>query len=137
MELFKINGHGIITNKQGTPVDKVYLSRIIKAAAKSMDAAPERKEQVSQGLIPSLNPAFDNFTKWIDKFAPRVNKMEQPLTEAQYLELKQLVEEKGWAVKQIQGKLLDMNNWKDLTKKNASAYRTLIKWLEKDSEPQK
>jgi len=67
---------------------------------------------------------FKNFEEWIIKNAPRVQKMKEPFTIAQYVRLK----EKGFERDAIRQLLVDMHNWMDLTKKRVSAYLTLTNW---------
>ncbi len=133
MELFKINCNGIITNKAGVPVDKTLLSRIIKAAGKSMDTAPERKEAPIQVEIPTPeSDEYINFRQWITDYAPNVNKMAEPFNMKQFLQLMEWRKEKkpGYSFGEIKEMLVAMHNWKDLKKKNTSAFYTMVNWTE-------
>lgn len=72
--------------------------------------------------------SFVKFQNWILNNAPRVAQMDEPFTIEQYLsprirqhnadELKLLLEQ--------------MHNWKDLLKKNVSAYKTLLTWQRRE-----
>jgi phage FluMu protein gp41 len=75
---------------------------------------------------------FTAFTEWIHKHAPTVGKMEEPFSIDQYLKLKK----KGFTREQTQAYLIKMHNYKPLTKKNRSAYLTLLNWdrMQKDRD---
>ena len=60
---------------------------------------------------------------------PRIMKMSEPLTLEQAKKLKAKFDEK--LLLKI---MTDMDNWKPLTSKNVSAYKTIIKWCEKEIE---
>lgn len=74
--------------------------------------------------------SFKVFKSWIKQHAPRVDQMDEPFTIDQYLsprirqhnsdELKLLLEQ--------------MHNWKDLIKKNVSAYKTLLTWQRREEK---
>lgn len=71
---------------------------------------------------------FKAFSGWIDKYAPKVNKMKEPLTIKQYLKLKtDFPGEKGRAL--LQEVFTAMHNHKELLKKYESANLTLRSWI--------
>lgn len=138
MELFKINAAGIITNKAGVPVNKDLLARIIKAAGKSMETAPEKQEAPIQTKIEGFeHEGYKKFMEWINKWASRVGKMKEGFTLEQYLTLMKWKEETkpGYSQKEMQDMLLRMHNYKDLNK-NVSAFLTLKNWVERNNQKQ-
>ena len=77
---------------------------------------------------PDEENLFKNFTVWIEKNAPKVNKMKEPLTIDQYLKLrKDFPGENGRAV--LLEVIQSMHNHKQLLKKYESANLTLRSWL--------
>lgn len=71
---------------------------------------------------------FSAFTGWITKYAPKVNKMKEPLTIKQYLKLrKDFPGENGR--KMLQEVIQAMHNKKDLLNKYESANLTLRSWI--------
>jgi hypothetical protein len=71
---------------------------------------------------------FSAFKTWITKYAPKVNKMKEPLTIKQYLKLrKDFPGEEGRAL--LQEIILAMHNFKELLKKYESANLTLRSWI--------
>ena len=81
---------------------------------------------------PSQSPEEENlfnaFSGWIDKYAPKVNKMKEPLTINQYLKLRiDFPGENGRAL--LQEVILSMHNHKQLLRKYESANLTLRSWI--------
>lgn len=71
---------------------------------------------------------FKAFSGWIDKYAPKVNKMKEPLTINQYLKLKKdFPGESGRGL--LQEIFMAMHNHKQLLKKYESANLTLRSWI--------
>lgn len=71
--------------------------------------------------------AFEKFNEFISAEAPRVKKMEQPITVEQFLKLKS-----RFNTAEIVDGLKRMQNWKPLLKKNISAYSTFLNWFGND-----
>lgn len=70
---------------------------------------------------------FTQFQQWLDKYAPRVQKMKEPLTIDQFLKIKEKIP------KDIRQKvLIAMQNRADLLKKYVSANLTLQNWADRD-----
>lgn len=67
------------------------------------------------------------FNEWLKNNAPSVLKLKEPITEDQYLKLKE------YDRKLVADTLVAMHNKKDLTKKYTSAYLTLINWLKRNN----
>lgn len=66
---------------------------------------------------------FKNFQTWIEKNAPRVNKLSKPLTIDEYISLRKKVP------KEVLVKVLNaMQNRADLLKRYVSAYLTILNW---------
>ena len=70
---------------------------------------------------------YENFQKWMSENTPRVLKMDSPITEKQYLKLKEKYE-----YGQLMEILQAMENYKDLLKRYTSAYLTFLKWAKKE-----
>jgi len=70
--------------------------------------------------------SYQKFNNYIDKNAPNVNKMKNPFTLDQHLEL--MPEYDYQFIKDL---LLEMGNYKDLCKKNESANLTFRNWARK------
>ena len=69
---------------------------------------------------------YSKFNVWLAQYAPRVQQMKQPITEAQ---LNMLVSE--YPKQDVMDILLAMENYADLHKKNISAYLTARAWLKR------
>lgn len=91
-----------------------------------------KKENGDGADAPTHSPEEENlfkaFSGWIDKYAPKVNKMKEPLTINQYLKLRNdFPGENGRAL--LQDVILAMHNKKDLLKEYESANLTLRSWI--------
>lgn len=64
------------------------------------------------------------FVQWLAEFAKSVTKMAEPITLKQYRKIREELTNKEL----VKNTLTRMHNWKELTKKNTSAYLTLRKW---------
>lgn len=84
-------------------------------------------ESPPQSFSIEQKESFKKFEQWILENAPRVAKMKEPFTIAQYLGLPK----KGFSPDDIRKTLAAMHNWTPLLTKNISAYLTLIKWNSK------
>ncbi|SFE62574.1 hypothetical protein SAMN05518672_108149 [Chitinophaga sp. CF118] len=82
-------------------------------------AAPTHSQEDQAG--------FSRFETWILENAPRVAEMNQPFTIDQYIRLREKL-----PVDQIKDLLQRMGNYAPLTKKNESAYLTVINWAKRD-----
>ena len=74
-------------------------------------------------------PIFEEelkFNRWLSKEYPHLAKMEQPLTMEQWTTLRDT-----YGKDAVENVLTKMENWKPLTKKNRSAYRTAQNWLQR------
>jgi phage replication O-like protein O len=69
---------------------------------------------------------FTLFQEWIDDFAPKVNKLTQPFTIAQYVSII-----KNFNINAIHDVLMDMDNKKDLLKRYDVAFTTCNNWLKR------
>lgn len=75
---------------------------------------------------------FEKFKVWVLENAPRVSRMKEPFTEAQFLKAKEVV-----GTEEMQRLLTAMHNYEPLTKKNVSAYLTLMNWWRRDAKSEK
>ncbi len=70
---------------------------------------------------------FDNLTEWMKENTPNVLKLSSPLTEKQYLKIKE-----RYNSDQLKKILLAMENYKELNKRYRSVYLTFLRWAEKE-----
>jgi hypothetical protein len=69
---------------------------------------------------------FKALQEWIQKNAPLVSKMKEPIRLDQYKRLRE-----DYSRDLVQKILQEMHNWKPLCKKNTSAYLTIRSWADK------
>lgn len=91
------------------------------------DIEKEKDKKESNSL--SLSPEEVEFYAWMNQYLPTVQRLEEPLTMEQY---RKACNEYG--KKAVNDKLTDMENRKDLLEKNRSAYKTVIKWIQRDEQ---
>jgi hypothetical protein len=102
----------------------------------SSEFSTQRKEnKIKEKEIPPLPPEvgkvsvsenskkFMAFQEWILKDAPNVARMTEPFTEDQYVKIRE-----KYPLDFVKRLITEMHNWKDLKKKNISAYLTFINW---------
>lgn len=70
---------------------------------------------------------FKDFENWIHKYAANVGRMKEPFTIDQWIQLRKKIDKAT-----LTALLLKMHNWKELNKKNVSAYLTILNWSRKD-----
>lgn len=90
----------------------------------------ENKEEKDVVYTTEQQSAFSSFQTWIDQNASNVGKLKEPFTIHQFVKLK----EKVPSTSEITSYLVKMHNWKDLTKKNVSAYLTFLTWYNRDQQ---
>ena len=73
------------------------------------------------------NEAFEKFNKWLDSETTFVRKIKKQMTEEQFMKLK-----KTYNSTQIMNTILNLENYKDATKRYTSVYLTVNNWLKKD-----
>jgi hypothetical protein len=88
-------------------------------------------------IIPPMGGAppsekFLKFKKWLSENAPRVEQLKQPFTEQEYTKIFA-----KWKREEVLTILVEMHNYKPLTKKNISAYLTADKWLQRRKNDEK
>ena len=74
------------------------------------------------------NEAFERFNKWLDSETTFVRKIKKQITEEQFMKLK-----KTYNSTQIMNTILNLENYKDATKKYTSVYLTVNNWLKRDT----
>ena len=74
------------------------------------------------------NEAFEKFNKWLDSETTFVRKIKKQMTEEQFMKLK-----KTYNSTQIMNTILNLENYKDATKKYTSVYLTVNNWLKRDT----
>ena len=80
-------------------------------------------------IIINNDSMYSKFNVWLSKHAPRVQQMQQPMSEAQ---LCTLVSE--YSKQEVMDVILAMENYADLHKKNISAYLTARNWLKRRTQ---
>ena len=80
-------------------------------------------------IIINNDSMYSKFNIWLSKHAPRVQQMQQPMSEAQ---LCTLVSE--YSKQEVMDVILAMENYADLHKKNISAYLTARNWLKRRTQ---
>ena len=74
------------------------------------------------------NESFEKFNKWLDSETTFVRKIKKQITEEQFMKLK-----KTYNSTQIMNTILNLENYKDATKKYTSVYLTVNNWLKRDT----
>ena len=91
----------------------------------------EVKEKVNINIVSHetkiKNEAFEKFNKWLDSETTFVRKIKKQMTEEQFMKLK-----KTYNSTQIMNTILNLENYKDATKKYTSVYLTVNNWLKRD-----
>lgn len=75
---------------------------------------------------------FQKWISWIKENAPDINKLSEPLTIDQLMKLRE-----SESVEMIQAVMVQMHNYKALTKKYKSTYLTLKNWIKREKENKK
>ena len=92
----------------------------------------EVKEKVNINIVSEetkiKNEAFEKFNKWLDSETIFVRKIKTQMTEEQFIKLK-----KKYNSTQIMNTILNLENYKDATKKYTSVYLTVNNWLKRDT----
>lgn len=110
------------TNVDIPPMEGVHSQEDLDDSGKSLfDPHPQFR------CTPS--PDFEKFQKWIEANAPRVAKMKEPFSEAQFSALK-----KDFSSKYICNLLRAMHNYEPLLKKNRSANLTFRQWAKREQK---
>ena len=91
----------------------------------------EVKEKVNINIVSGetkiKNESFEKFNKWLDSETTFVRKIKKQMTEEQFMKLK-----KTYNSTQIMNTILNLENYKDATKRYTSVYLTVNNWLKKD-----
>ena len=92
----------------------------------------EVKEKVNINIVSGetkiKNEAFERFNKWLDSETTFVRKIKKQITEEQFMKLK-----KTYNSTQIMNTILNLENYKDATKRYTSVYLTVNNWLKRDT----
>ena len=92
----------------------------------------EVKEKVNINIVSGetkiKNEAFEKFNKWLDSETTFVRKIKKQMTEEQFMKLK-----KTYNSTQIMNTILNLENYKDATKRYTSVYLTVNNWLKRDT----
>ena len=104
--------------------------------APSVQEKEKEKEEVKEKVninivsdeIKKLKESFIDFNKWLDSETIFVRKIKTQMTEEQFIKLK-----KKYNSVQIMNTILNLENYKDATKKYTSVYLTVNNWLKRDT----
>ena len=92
----------------------------------------EVKEKVNINIVSPetkiKNEAFERFNNWLDTETTFIRKIKTQMTEEQFIKLK-----KKYNSVQIMNTVLNLENYKDATKRYTSVYLTVKNWLDKDN----
>ena len=99
---------------------------------KKVKEKKEKKEIKEEDIIISdeikiKNEAFEKFNNWLDTETTFIRKIKKQITEEQFMKLK-----KTYNSTQIMNTILNLENYKDATKRYTSVYLTVNNWLKKD-----
>jgi len=111
-------------NENNKVIESIDLNKVNN---KSIKKEKKKKEKKLEIFPEEKSEAFLKFEAWILKDAPRVAKMEEPITQEQFNKLML-----KYSKELIMEKVLAMQNRADLHKNNISAYLTLNNWSKKD-----
>ena len=106
-----------------------------RSYAPSVQEKEKEKEEVKEKVNINIvshetkikNESFEKFNKWLDSETTFVRKIKKQMTEEQFMKLK-----KTYNSTQIMNTILNLENYKDATKRYTSVYLTVNNWLKKD-----
>lgn len=93
-----------------------------------IDIDNEKEDIIISDEIKKLKESFIYFNKWLDSETIFVRKIKTQMTEEQFIKLK-----KKYNSTQIMNTILNLENYKDATKKYTSVYLTVNNWLKRDT----
>lgn len=107
-----------------------------RSYAPSVQEKEKEKEEVKDKVNINIvspetkikNESFEKFNKWLDSETTFVRKIKKQMTEEQFMKLK-----KTYNSTQIMNTILNLENYKDATKKYTSVYLTVNNWLKRDT----
>ena len=92
-----------------------------------IDIDNEKEDIIISDEIKKLKEEFERFNKWLDSETTFIRKIKTQMTEEQFIKLK-----KKYNSVQIMNTILNLENYKDATKRYTSVYLTVNNWLKKD-----
>ena len=100
---------------------------------KEREEKKENKEIKEEDIIISdeikkLKEDFERFNNWLDTETTFIRKIKTQMTEEQFIKLK-----KKYNSVQIMNTVLNLENYKDATKRYTSVYLTVSNWLKRDT----
>ena len=107
-----------------------------RSYAPSVQEKEKEKEEVKEkvninivsGETKTKNEAFERFNNWLDTETTFIRKIKTQMTEEQFIKLK-----KKYNSVQIMNTVLNLENYKDATKRYTSVYLTVSNWLKRDT----
>ena len=92
-----------------------------------IDIDNEKEDIIISDEIKKLKEDFERFNNWLDTETTFIRKIKTQMTEEQFIKLK-----KKYNSVQIMNTVLNLENYKDATKKYTSVYLTVNNWLKRD-----
>lgn len=114
-------------SKNEKTIDNNILDNNIYKEKNKNKFLSKKEEELAVPLETDYDQREHNFEEYMRQEYPLVQKMREPLTYAQFRQLRENYERDT-----IFAVLSDMNNWAELRKKRVSAYKTALKWLSND-----
>lgn len=105
---------------------------IPKPATQEKPVEVKQKKENTSALNETEKQSFEKFQAWLTENCVLVTKLRQPLTGEQYVHLFKHYDKDG-----VLSVLEDMGNFKQLTAKYVSAFKTCLNWLKKRNVPVK
>ena len=93
-----------------------------------IDIDNEKEDIIISDEIKKLKEDFERFNNWLDTETTFIRKIKTQMTEEQFIKLK-----KKYNSVQIMNTVLNLENYKDATKKYTSVYLTVNNWLKRDT----
>ena len=113
------NANALRTECDGNAIKEKKVKENKEIKVNDITVSPETKIK---------NEAFEKFNKWLDSETTFVRKIKKQITEEQFMKLK-----KTYNSTQIMNTILNLENYKDATKKYTSVYLTVNNWLKRDT----
>ncbi len=81
--------------------------------------------------VKEISIEFQKFLNWVNSFGDKVQKLKEPFTEPQALNIIESINKGEYSKKDAEDIIIGMQNKKDLLTKYNSAYLTFLSWLRK------
>ena len=121
--------HSLPSDDSDTKSDSMTHSRTVRHQVIQCDTVSPLTSHTSTSIIINNDSMYSKFNVWLSQYAPRVQQMRQPMSEAQ---LCTLISE--YSKQEVMDVILAKENYADLHKKNISAYLTARNWLKRRTQ---